>query len=266
MSEFLELLSYPFVIRALIAGSLISVCAAVIGVILVLKHYSLIGHGLSEVGFASLSIAAFLNLPYMLVSIPLMILSAFGILFVSQKYKAGGDNAIAIASSGALAAGILINSFNNTGSNIFSYLFGSVLAMSEFDFMLAIILSLSILGIFIIFYNRIFLITYNEEYARSLGINTTFYSGIISILTAFIVVIGMRITGTLLISGIIILPAICARNFNGGFLKLIIISGVIAFLTFIAGIILSLMFNTPSGAAIILVNIILLIIIKIIRP
>ncbi len=258
MAEFLELLNYGFVIRALIAGALISICASVIGVILVLKHYSLIGHGLSEIGFASLSIAAALNLPYMLVSIPLMILSAFGILFVSQKFKSSGDNAIAIASTGALALGILINSLNNTGANIFSYLFGSVLAMSENDFWVSIILSILILAVYIIFYNRIFLTTYNSEYARSLGINSTFYDALISILTAFIVVAGMRITGTLLISGIIILPAMTAKNFSGGFLRITIIAGIISFLTFTAGIFLSLAFNTPAGAGIILVNIILM--------
>ena len=188
MSEILEILSYPFVIRALVAGSLISVCASVLGVILVLKHYSLIGHGLSEIGFASLSAASALNLSALAVSTPSVIAASFVIMFVSQKYKTAGDIAIAVASSAALAFGIIISSVTGSVSNTGAYLFGSVLAVSQSDLIFSVALSFAVMLIFIIFYNRIFLITYNEDYARSLGINTAFYQFVISVLTALVVV------------------------------------------------------------------------------
>ena len=263
MNEILELLTYPFVLRALIAGSLISVCASVLGVVLVLKHYSLIGHGLSEIGFASLSIAAALNIPAMIISTPSVILASFVIMFVSQRYKTAGDIAIAIASSIALALGIIISSLSGSVSSTSSYLFGSVLAISQGDLIFSIVLSLVIISAFIVFYDRLFLITYNEDYARSLGINTTFYQLLISILTALIVVLGMRIMGTLLISGVIILPAVSARKIASGFRMLVIISGVISFVAFVAGLLLSFVFNVPAGAGVIIANTLILIILKV---
>ena len=263
MNEILELLTYPFVQRALIAGSLIAVCASVLGVILVLKHYSLIGHGLSEIGFASLSIAAALNIPPMIISTPSVILASFVIMFVSQRYKTAGDIAIAIASSVALALGIIVSSLSGSISNTSSYLFGSVLAISQGDLIFSVLLSLVIIITFIIFYNRLFLITYNEDYARSLEINTTFYQLLISILTALIVVLGMRIMGTLLISGVIILPAVSAKSFASGFRKLVIMSAVISFIGFIAGLLLSFVLNIPAGAGVIIANTFILIISKV---
>ncbi|MBR2209259.1 MAG: metal ABC transporter permease [Synergistaceae bacterium] len=265
MSEILEIFSYPFVIRALIAGSLISICASVLGVILVLKHYSLIGHGLSEIGFASLSIASALQIPAFVIATPSVIIASFVIMFVSQKFKTAGDIAIAIASSFALALGISISSLTGGTSSTSSYLFGSVLAVSDGDLIFSVILSLTVMIIFVIFYNRLFLITYNEDYARSLGINTTLYQFIISILTALIIVSGMRITGTLLISGVIILPAVIAKNLASGFKKLVIISGIVSFMAFIAGLMISFVFNIPAGAGVILSNTAILIFIKIFR-
>lgn len=265
MTSIIELLAYPFVYRALIAGALISVCASVLGVILVLKHYSLIGHGLSEIGFASISIASALGLPVMLVSAPAVIIASFVIMFVSQRFKTAGDIAIAIASSAALSLGVLVSSLTGQTSAMSSYLFGSVLALSDSDMLLAVMLSVLVMGVFIIFYNRLFLITYNEDYARSLGINTALYQLIISVLTALIVVTGMRIMGTLLISGIIILPAVTAKKFASGFRSLVIISGIISLAGFILGLVMSFMINLPAGAGVILVNTAILILVKVIR-
>lgn len=265
MTNLLGLLAYPFVYRALIAGALISVCASVLGVILVLKHYSLIGHGLSEIGFASISIASALRLPVMLVSAPAVIIASFVIIFVSQRFRTAGDIAIAIASSAALSLGVLVSSLTGQTSAINSYLFGSVLALSDSDMVLAVLLSVLVMGVFVIFYNRLFLITYNEDYARSLGINTALYQLIISVLTALIVVTGMRIMGTLLISGIIILPAVTAKKFAYGFRSLVIISGIISLIGFILGLVMSFMINLPAGAGVILVNTAILILVKVIR-
>ena len=265
MSEFLELLTYPFVYRALIAGALISVCASVLGVILVLKHYSLIGHGLSEIGFASLSIASALGLPVMMVSAPAVIIASFVIMYVSQRFRTAGDIAIAVASSAALALGVLVSSLTGQTSAVSSYLFGSVLAVSDGDMLLAVILSALVMTVFVVFYNRLFLITYNEDYARSLGINTAFYQLIISILTALVVVMGMRITGTLLISGIIILPAVSAKSLASGFRSLVIISGMISLAGFVLGLVMSFMINIPAGAGVILADTAILILVKVIR-
>ena len=263
MNEFLELLTYPFVYRALISGILISLCASILGVILVLKHYSLIGHGLSEIGFASMSIASALGLPVMMISTPIVIISSFVIMYVSQRFKTAGDIAIAVASSAALSLGILISSLTGQVSSMNNYLFGSVLAVSEYDMIFSVILSIIVIFTFIMFYNRLFLITYNEDYARSLGINTAVYQLIISILTALTVVIGMRITGTLLISGIIILPAVSARKLAKGFMNLVIISGIISIISFILGLFASFMINIPAGAGVILANTIILILLNI---
>ena len=262
MNDFLELLSYPFVLRAVIAGSLISVCASMLGVILVLKHYSLIGHGLSEIGFASLSIASALNLPAMAITTPSVITASFIIMYVSQRYKTAGDIAIAVASSAALSLGVIVSSVSGQASNMSSYLFGSILAMSESDLVLSVIISLAVMSVLIVFYNRLFLITYNEDYARSLGINTALYQVIISVLTALVVVMGMRFMGTLLISSVIILPAVSARNIASGFRLLVILSGIISFIAFILGLMVSFMLNLPAGASVVMVNAVILIIVK----
>ena len=265
MNELLDLLTYPFVSRALIAGSLISVSASVLGVVLVLRHYSLIGHGLSEIGFASLSFASALNIPAMLISAPSVIISSFIIMFISRKYRTAGDIAIAAASSIALSLGVIVSSATGSYSNISMYLFGSVLAMNDYDLILAVILSFLVIITFIAFYNRLFLITYNEDYARSLGINVNIYEGMISLLTALTVVLGMRIMGTLLISSVIILPAVSAKIIASGFRMLVVCSAAISFIAFISGLIVSFIFNLPAGASVVVVNALILVIMKILR-
>ena len=263
MNDIIELLSYPFAYRALIAGSLISVCASVLGVILVLKHYALIGHGLSEIGFASLSLSSALNIQPMYIASPAVISASFIIMYVSRKYRTAGDTAIAIASSAALALGIVISSVSGKSSSMSSYLFGSVLAVSDTDLVIAVILTVIVISSFVILYNRLFLITYSEEYARTLGINTALYQLVVSVLTALVVVAGMRITGTLLISGVIILPAVSAKIIARGFRSLVIISGIISLIAFVCGLIASFIFNIPAGAGVILSNALILILVKV---
>ena len=264
LSGMLELLAYPFVYRALAAGSLIALCASVLGVILVLKHYSLIGHGLSEVGFASLSIASALGLPVMLVSAPAVILASFAIMFVSQRFRTAGDTAIAVASSASLALGVLVSSLTGQAGSMSSWLFGSVLAVGNAELAAAVILSVIVLGVFVLLCNRLFLMTYNEDYARSLGINTGLYQFVISALTALVVVVGMRITGTLLISGLVILPAATARHLAKSFTGLVVMSGAVAVGAFVVGLMLSFAVNVPAGAGVILVNTAILILVRLI--
>ena len=254
--EVWEVLSYPFVTRALIVGVMVSLCASILGVILVLKRYSLIGHGLSEVGFAALSVALAFNLPPLYVSTPRVIAASFVIMFVSQRRRVGGDVAIGIAASAALAFGVLVTALTR-GMNldVCSYMFGSILAMTNEDVVLSVALSLFVTGLFILFYNRLLLITYNEDYARSLGINVTLYQFLISFLTALTVVLGMRMMGTLLISSLIILPAVTARRLVSSFRALVVTSACISLICFAAGLALSFVWNLPTGASIVSVNV-----------
>lgn len=266
MEQFINLLNYTFIQRALICGVAISLCAALIGVTLVLKNYSMIGHGLGEVGFASLTLAVALGLPPLAVSLPIVMVAAIIIMIISQKKGESGDIPIALVSTGALALGIIITSLS-TGFNIdvSNYMFGSILSMKRSDVIISVILSMVVFAIYMIFYNRLFMITYDEKFAKARGINVTFYQFLISFLTALIVVLGMRMMGTLLISSLIVFPAIIAKGVTGSFKELIIISGIISVICFILGMLLSFFINLPTGASIVLVYIVLLIITKIVN-
>lgn len=266
MEQFINLLNYTFIQRALICGVAISLCAALIGVTLVLKNYSIIGHGLGEVGFASLTLAVALGLPPLAVSLPIVMVAAIIIMIISQKKGESGDIPIALVSTGALALGIIITSLS-TGFNIdvSNYMFGSILSMKRSDVIISVILSMVVFAIYMIFYNRLFMITYDEKFAKARGINVTFYQFLISFLTALIVVLGMRMMGTLLISSLIVFPAIIAKGLTGSFKELIIISGIISVICFILGMLLSFFINLPTGASIVLVYIVLLIITKIVN-
>ncbi len=266
MEQIINLLSYTFIQRALICGITISLCAALIGVILVLKNYSMIGHGLGEVGFASLTLAVALNLPLLSVSIPIVLIAAVIIMIISQKKGESGDIQIALVSTGALALGIIITSIS-TGFNIdvSNYMFGSILSMKRSDVIISVILSIAVFAVYMIYYNRLFMITYDEKFAKARGINVTFYQFLISFLTALIVVLGMRMMGTLLISSLIVFPAIIARGLTNSFKELIIISGIISIICFILGMLLSFFMNLPTGASIVLIYIILLLITKVVK-
>lgn len=261
MSDFFEALSMPFMYRALIVGVLISLCAALLGVVLVLKKYALIGHGLADIGFASLALALVLGLSPLYVSIPVVVIASFAIMMISQKMGGNGDTAIGIVSTGSLAIGILIT-YLGGGMNvdIQSYMFGSILGTTQTDLILTVPLAVIVIATFIIFYNRLFMVTYDETYARACGINVTLYQFLISLLTAFTVVLGMRMMGTLLISSLIIFPAIIAKRLVKSFRSVIIVSAVISVFCFLVGLVISYMFNLPMGAAVVGVNIILLLI------
>lgn len=259
LEEFWEILSYPFITRALIVGLLVSLCSSTLGVILVLKRYSLIGHGLSEVGFAALSIALALNLPPLYISTPLVILASFVIMYVSQRKHLGGDIAIGIASSAALAFGVILISLSRgMNMDVSSYMFGSILAMTQEDVLLSIGLSVVVVGLFIFFYNRLFLVTYDEEYARSLGINVAIYQFLISLLTALTVVLGMRMMGTLLISSLILMPAVTARGLVKSFRGMVLLSAAISLSCFCLGLFASFVFNMPTGATIVCANLLIM--------
>ncbi len=259
MSDIMNLLSYTFMQRAILCGIAISFSAALIGVILTLKNYSMIGHGLGEVGFAALALAVALNLPPIAVSIPIVIIAAIIIMFISQKKGESADIIIALVATGALSLGVIITAFTSGfGSDSYNYMFGSILAMNTGDVILSIILTVLSIGIYIAFYNRLFLVTFDEKYAKTTGINVTFYQFLIALLTALVVVVGMRMMGTMLISSLIVFPAIIAKKFTTSFKGLVIMSVLTSVICFIIGIFTSFFLNMPTGAGIVLVYIILL--------
>ena len=259
MSDIMNLLSYTFMKRAILCGIAISFSAALIGVILTLKNYSMIGHGLGEVGFAALSLALALNLEPIAVSIPIVIIAAIIIMFISQKKGESADIIIALVSTGALAIGVIITSFTSGfGTDSYNYMFGSILAMNTGDVILSIILTVLSIGIYIAFYNRLFLVTFDEKYAKTTGINVTFYQFLIALLTALVVVVGMRMMGTMLISSLIVFPAIIAKKFTTSFKGLVVMSVLTSIICFIIGIFTSFFLNMPTGAGIVLVYIVLL--------
>ena len=266
MEQIINLLNYTFIQRALICGVAISLCAAVIGVILVLKNYSMIGHGLGEVGFASLTLAVALDLPPLSISLPIVMVAAIIIMIISQKRGESGDIPIALVSTGALATGIIITSVS-TGFNIdvANYMFGSILSMTKTDVIVSVILCIVVLGVYMFFYNRLFMITYDEKFAKARGINVVFYQFLISFLTALVVVLGMRMMGTLLISSLIVFPAVIAKGLTNSFKQLIIISSIISVTCFVLGMFVSFFLNLPTGASIAGVYIVLLLISKIVN-
>ncbi|HIQ99429.1 MAG TPA: metal ABC transporter permease [Candidatus Scybalocola faecavium] len=266
MNDILVMFSYNFIQRALVVGLLISLCAALLGVILVQKRYSLIGHGLGDVGFASTSLAVALGLPILPVSIPIVIVAACAIMFYSQKVKSSGDIAIGMVSTGALAVGVVITAVSG-GFNVdvSDYMFGSILAMSDLDVILSLILSAVIIILFVACYNRLFLVTCDETFARASGIRVGFYQFVIALLTALTVVLGMRMMGSLLISSLIIFPAVTAGKLVKSFKAVVGMSVVLSMACFFLGILLSFKINLPTGASIVIVNIAVLLVVLVLR-
>ena len=259
MEELQNLLSYAFMQRAILCGIAISFSAALIGVILTLKNYSMIGHGLGEVGFAALALAVALNLPPIAVSIPIVMIAAIIIMIISQKKGEGADIIIALVATGALALGVIITAFTSGfGTDPYNYMFGSILAMDKQDVLLSLLLTILSIVIYVIFYNRLFLITFDEKYAQASGISVTIYQFLIALLTALVVVVGMRMMGTLLISSLIVFPAVISNNLTISFKGLVIMSVITSIVCFLLGIFISFYLNMPTGAGIVLVYIILL--------
>ena len=256
-----QLLSYSFIVRALIVGILVSLCAALLGVSLVLKRYSMIGDGLSHVGFGALSIAMALNLAPLQVSVPVVVVAAFLLLRISENSKIKGDAAIALIATSSLAIGVIVTSLT-TGMNIdvYNYMFGSILAMSKSDVYTSIILSVVVILLFVLFYNKIFAVTFDENFAKATGTNTNIYNMLIAFLTAITIVVGMRIMGTLLISSLIIFPALTSMRIFKSFKGVVISSAIISIICFVIGIMTSFQFSLPAGASIVVINIVVFII------
>ena len=256
----IEMLSYPFMTRAFLVGSLVALCSALLGVSLVLKRYSMIGDGLSHVGFGAMAIAAAMNAAPLTVAIPVVIVAAILLLRISGNAKIKGDAAIALISTTSLAVGVMVISLT-TGMNtdVYNYMFGSILAMSAEDVKLSLVLSVFVLILFIAFYHKIFAITFDETFARATGVKAGVYNTLIAVLTAVTIVLGMRMMGALLISSLIIFPALTSMRVCRTFKSVIINAAVISVVCLIAGVTLSYVAATPAGASVVLANLVMMV-------
>lgn len=251
------MLSYPFLVNALIVGILVSLCASLLGVSLVLKRYSMIGDGLSHVGFAALAVAYAMNAAPLVIAVPVCVVAAFLLLRMKDNSKLKGDAATALLCSGSLAIGVMTISLT-TGMNtdVCNYMFGSILAMSQADVRLSIILSIIVLILYVIFYNKIFAVTFDETFTKATGTRSNLYNMLIALLTSVTVVLGMRMMGTLLISSLIIFPSLASMRICKQFRTVILSSAIISILCFIVGIYFSFIYSTPTGASIVIANMI----------
>ena len=253
----LEMLSYPFLARAMLVGVLVSLCSALLGTPLVLKRYSMIGDGLSHVGFGALAIASAFGWAPLAVAVPVVVASAVVLLRVSQSRSAiKGDAAVALISSGALAVGVLVISLTSgVNTNVSNYMFGSILTVSRSDAALSVILCAAVLVSFTLFYPRLFAVTFDETFARATGAGAGIYNTLLAVLTAVTVVLGMRMMGALLISSLIIFPPLAAMRVFRSFKSVTVCSAVLSVVCFIAGMTASYALETPSGASVVCADI-----------
>lgn len=251
----ISLFSHAFMIRAMVAGTLISVCAALLGVSLVLKRFSMIGDGLSHVGFGTMAIALVLGWAPLAVALPVCVIASFLLLRISSSSSFKGDAAIALISNSALAIGILVTSMTSgLNTDVTSFMFGSILAISESDMWLTVVLALVVVGVFVILYHTIFLVTFDEQFATARGLNTEFFNGLLAVLTALTIVIGMRLMGAMMISSLIVFPSLSAMRVFKSYRRVVVSSAVISVICFTAGIISSFYLSAPTGASIVVAN------------
>ena len=251
----LEMFSFPFIQRALVAGVLVSLCAALLGVPLVLKRYSMIGDGLSHVSFGALAMAAALGFTPLYFSIPVVVAAAFLLLRVADSPRWNSDAAIAVVSASSLALGVLvISKTSGMTTDVDNYMFGSVLAMSRADVALSVVLCAAVLALFLLFYHRIFAVTFDEGFSRATGMRVERYNALLAILTALTIVLGMRMMGAMLISSLVIFPALTAMRLFQSFLGVTLCAAVTSVGCFCAGLAVSFSWSTPVGATVVAAN------------
>jgi zinc transport system permease protein len=262
-----EALSYSFMQRAIIVGIFIALSSALLGIFLVLKKYSMIGDGLAHVSFATVAIALFFGTSPLLVSIPIVILSSIFIMQLNEKAGLHGDAAIGLVSSFSVALGVLISSVAG-GFNIdlFSYLFGSILAIKDSDMYLSIVLAGFVIALVVFFYNDLFAVTHDEEFASVIGIRTKLMNYLIATLASITIVLGIRVVGTMLISSMIVFPTVTALQVSRSFKSTIVISALISVAAVIIGVLASYVLNFPSGATIVMVNALVFIVFFALKP
>lgn len=248
--EFFNSIIFP----ALIGGIAVTICAALLGVTLVLKKYSMIGDGLSHIGYGALSVAAVMNLAPLKTALPVVIIAAFILLRLNENSKLHGDSAIALFSTTALSIGILVSSKAGLTNDVSHYMFGSILAMSREDVIISVVVSIAVIFTFVFLYHRIFSVTFDENFARATGVRAGMYNMIFAVLTAVTVVMGMMMMGSLLISSLIVIPSLTAMRVCRSFQGVVITSLVVSVISFLLGMFIALLFNTTPGASIVIVN------------
>ena len=262
INTLIEYLSHPFVVRALIVGVLIAFCSSLLGTTLVLKRLSYIGDGLSHIAFGAIAIAGVLKLANQdALVFPVTTISAVFLLRLGQNSKINGDAAIAMLSVGSLAMGyFILNMFNvsaNVSGDVCTTLFGStsILTLTSSDVMTSLILSIVVILIFLMFYNKLFSVTFDESFARAIGINADVYNLIIAITISAVIVIAMNLVGSLLISALIVFPALSSMRILKNFKGVIILASVISVTCAFIGIIVSILYGSPVGSTIVLFDI-----------
>ena len=255
--------SYEFVWFALIVGVLISLCSALFGVVLVLKRFSFIGDGLSHVAFGALAIATVLELTdNMLIVLPVTVVCAILLLVMGRNAKVKGDAAIAMLSAGALAVGYLImslfSSSGNVAGDVCSTLFGSfaIITLSRAEVILCVVMSVVVIALFVLLYNRIFAVTFDEAFASASGVRTSLYNLLIAVITAVIIVLAMNLVGSLLISALVIFPALSAMRVARTFKGVVITAAVVSTLCALIGILVAILASTPVGPTVVAVDIV----------
>ena len=253
MKLLLSMFAYPFIVRAFAVGILVSLCAALLGVPLVLKRYSMIGDGLSHVSFGALAVAVACGFAPLWFSLPVVVLAAFFLLRIAENHRVSADAAIAVLSASALAIGITVTSLT-TGmtTDVDSYMFGSILAMDRTDVVLSVTLAAAVLVLFVLFYHALFAVTFDENFSRATGMRVGRYKTLLSLLTALTVVLGMRMMGAMLISSLIIFPALSAMRIFRSFRAVVLCSGVLSVGCFCVGLTASYLLSTPVGASVVL--------------
>ncbi len=262
-NTFVYYLQFPFVIYALIVGTLIALCSSLLGVNLVLKRYSFIGDGLSHVAFGAMSVAAVVGLTdNMVLVLPITIVAAILMLSAGQKVNINGDAAVAMISVGSLAIGYLLMSVFSTSANVSgdvcSTLFGStsILTLTKTDVWLCIVLAVIVIAVYVLFYNKIFAITFDENFARATGIRAGAYNFMTAVIIAVIIVLAMNLVGSLLISALVIFPALSAMRLFKNFRAVVICSGIISVSCALVGIIISILASTPVGSTIVVADLV----------
>lgn len=250
-----EIFTQGFMIKALFSGIFIGIACSILGVFLVLKNMSLIGDGLAHVSFAAIAIGLLLSDKPLILAIPLVIIASFVVLIMKEKAKIDADATIGLLSSSSMAIGIIIASVAK-GFNIdlFSYLFGSILFISKGEMLTSLLLAISIVILVIIFYNDLFSITFDENFAKISGIKVKRINYLLSLFTSITIVLGIRIVGTLLISSLIVFPSVSALQISKGFKETLLFSVIFSVIAVVIGIILSYTLNLPTGALIVIVN------------
>ena len=257
MSLLLSMFAYPFIVRAFVVGALVSLCAALLGVPLVLKRYSMIGDGLSHVSFGALAVALACGFAPLWFSIPVVMLAAFFLLRIAESSRVSADAAIAVLSASALAIGVIVTSLT-TGmtTDVDSYMFGSILAMSRSDVALSVTLAVAVLVLFVAFYHQLFAVTFDEGFSSATGVKVGTYKTLLSLLTALTVVLGMRMMGAMLISSLVIFPALSAMRVFRRFRSVVVCAGALAVVCFCIGLIGSYLLSTPVGATVVVCDLI----------